>query len=259
MVQETGAEVGENRTASSTESASGLLAHLLPLRQTRLADQVYELLLLRVARGLYPVGTRLPSEPKLCTDFGVSRPVVREALARLRLDKIVRSRRGSGTWVEREPSDAFASIAPTGSIAEIIRSYEFRAGIEAEAAALAAQRREPRHLQAMERAALKLATALEQNEVGAEADIAFHHAVAEAAGNPLFVQAIEMLGTAMHNGITVARRLKLMTNSLRLHQVLHEHEAVLDAISRQDPEAARDAMHRHITKSRDRMLGFVGD
>jgi len=100
---------------------------------------------------------------------------------------------------------------------------------------------------------------LEQNEVGAEADIAFHHAVAEAAGNPLFVQAIEMLGNAMHNGITVARRLKLMTNSLRLHQVLHEHEAVLNAISRQDPEAARDAMHRHITKSRDRMLGFVGD
>ena len=102
-------------------------AALLPLRQARLADQVYELLLLQIARGAYRVGTRLPSEPQLCTDFGVSRPVVREALARLRVDNIVRSRRGSGTWVEREPSHAFAALAPSGTIAEMVRAYEFRA------------------------------------------------------------------------------------------------------------------------------------
>lgn len=234
-------------------------AGVLPLRQTRLADQVYELLLLQIARGAYRVGARLPSEPQLCVDFGVSRPVVREALARLRLDNIVRSRRGSGTWVEREPSHAFASIAPSGIIAELVRSYEFRAGVEAEAAALAAARRDSRQLQAMERAIAALAAALESNDVGAEPDIDFHRAVAAAAGNPLFVQAIDMLSATMRSGITVARRLKQVTNSDRLHQVLREHERVLDAIRSQDVETARSAMHHHISSSRDRMLGFVTD
>lgn len=247
-------------SAAVVESDEGQARPLvLPLRQTRLADQVYELLLLQIARGIYRVGSRLPSEPQLCADFGVSRPVVREALARLRLDNIVRSRRGSGTFVEREPSDAFASIAPSGSIAEIVRSYEFRAGIEAEAAALAAQRREGRDLQAMARAIEALAQALEKNDVGAEADIAFHRAVAAASRNSLFTQSIDMLHSAMRNGITVARRLKQESNSDRIHQVLVEHEAVLLAIRGRDPEGARDAMHRHITSSRDRMLGFVTD
>jgi len=232
---------------------------LLPLRQTRLADQVYELLLLQIARGAYGVGDRLPSEPQLCADFGVSRPVVREALARLRVDNIVRSRRGSGTWVEREPSHAFALLAPSGIVAEMVRAYEFRAGVEAEAAALAAQRRETRDLQAMEQAIAALAAALRRDEVGAEADIDFHRAVAQAARNPLFTQSIEMLSGAMRSGITVARRLKQITNSDRLNQVLGEHERVLAAIRAQDAETARSAMHHHVASSRDRMLGFVTD
>ena len=248
-----GAEVAE--AAAEVEGA----ASLLPLRQTRLADQVYEVLLLQIAHGLYRVGDRLPSEPQLCADFGVSRPVVREALARLRLDKIVRSRRGSGSWVEREPSDAFASFAPSGSVAEIVRSYEFRAGVEAEAAALAAQRRDAQDLRAMARAIETLSDALARKEVGAEADVDFHRAVAVASRNSLFTQSIDMLSSAMRNGITVARRLKQQSNSDRMHQVLDEHEAVLLAIREEDPERARAAMHRHITASRDRMLGFVAD
>ncbi|HLW28459.1 MAG TPA: FCD domain-containing protein [Kiloniellales bacterium] len=234
-------------------------APLFSLRQKRLADQVYEVLLLQIARGAYRVGQRLPSEPQLCNEFGVSRPVVREALARLRLDNIVRSRRGSGSWVEREPSDAIATIAPSGSIAEIVRSYEFRAGVEAEAAALAAQRREGRDLQVLARSIEVLAAALKRNEVGAKADIDFHRAVAVASRNSLFIQTVDMLSNSMRDGITVARRLKQQSNSDRIHQVLDEHEQVLLAIREEDPDRAREAMHRHITASRDRMLGFVTD
>lgn len=236
---------------------AGEAGGLLPLRQARLADQVYELLLLQIARGSYGVGARLPSEPKLCADFGVSRPVVREALARLRADNIVRSRRGSGTWVEREPSHAFASLAPSGTIAQMVRAYEFRAGIEAEAAALAAERREKRDLQAMEQAIDALAAALGRDEVGAGPDIAFHRAVALSTRNPLFAQGIEMLDGSIRSGIVVARRLKQLANGERLNQVLAEHDAVLAAIRGQDAEAARRAMHHHIASSRDRMLGFT--
>lgn len=240
-------------------SGEGSPAGLLPLRQSRLADQIYELLLLEIARGAYGVGARLPSEPQLCAEFRVSRPVVREALARLRADKIVRSRRGAGTWVEREPSHAFATLAPSGTVAQMLRAYEFRAGVEAEAAALAAARREARDLQAMEVAIATLAAALQRDEVGDEPDIEFHRAIALATGNPLFIQFIQLFDSSIRNGIIVARRLKLLTNRDRLNQVLSEHERVLEAIRARDAESARTAMHRHIATSRDRMLGFVVD
>jgi DNA-binding FadR family transcriptional regulator len=228
----------------------------LLLRKARLADQVYELLLLQIARGTYGVGTRLPSEPQLCQDFQVSRPVVREALARLRDDNILRSRRGSGSWVEREPSQALAGLAPSGTVAQMVRAYEFRAGVEAEAAALAAQRREKRDLQVMEQAIAALATALGRAEVGDEPDLAFHRAIALATRNPLFSQSMQMLDGSIRSGIVVARRLKQIASSDRLTQVLGEHEGILQAIRAQDPEAARRAMHHHIASSRDRMLGF---
>ncbi|SMF73698.1 transcriptional regulator, GntR family [Tistlia consotensis] len=255
MAQAKTAELAELPPPQPPDEAAA--AGLLPLRQARLADQVYELLLLQIARGAYGVGTRLPSEPQLCAEFGVSRPVVREALARLRADKIVRSRRGSGSFVEREPSRVVASLAPSGGIAQMVRAYEFRAGVEAEAAAIAAGRREKRDLAAMEQAIAELAAALQRNEVGDEPDLAFHRAVALATRNPLFIQSIQMLDGSIRSGIVVARRLKQLANSDRVGQVLTEHERVLAAIRGQDAEAARLAMHRHIDSSRDRMLGFA--
>ncbi|MEX2631922.1 MAG: FCD domain-containing protein [Tistlia sp.] len=255
MAEAKTAEVAERLPPPPPAGAAGG-GGLLPLRQARLADQVYELLLLQIARGTFGVGARLPSEPQLCSDFGVSRPVVREALARLRDANIVRSRRGSGSWVEREPSHAFASLAPSGTIAQMVRAYEFRAGVEAEAAALAAGRREKRDLQAMEQAIAALAAALKRDEVGDEPDLAFHRAIALATRNPLFSQSIQMLDGSIRSGIVVARRLKQLANSDRLNQVLAEHAQVLQAIRAQDPEAARRAMHHHIASSRDRMLGF---
>ena len=49
-------------------------------------------------------GEKLPSESQLCELYGVSRPVVREALSRLQADRVVISRHGSGTFVQRGPT-----------------------------------------------------------------------------------------------------------------------------------------------------------
>ena len=94
-------------------------AFFTPHRGSPLPDQVYEQLLMQIAVGRLAAGRRLPSEPALCTALGVSRPVVRAALARLRADGIVESRRGSGSYVVRGPSREFLRVAPSGSIAEL--------------------------------------------------------------------------------------------------------------------------------------------
>ncbi len=91
----------------------------------RLSGAVYERILALIVNGEFALNTRLPSEVSLSRQFGASRPVVREALARLREDKMIVSRQGSGSYVVRQPDHAVLRFAPAGSIADIQRFFEF--------------------------------------------------------------------------------------------------------------------------------------
>src|SRR5690606_8438842 len=69
----------------------------------KFSDQIYEQILRGIVNGEMTEGQRLPSEQSLANAYGVSRPVVREALARLRADGIIVSRHGSGSYVRHQP------------------------------------------------------------------------------------------------------------------------------------------------------------
>ena len=84
--------------------------------------------------------------------LGASRPVVREALARLREDGVIVSRQGSGSYVRRRPDLAILRFVPVGSIADVQRGFEFRVGLEGAAAALAAERWEEADIAEIRRA-----------------------------------------------------------------------------------------------------------
>jgi DNA-binding FadR family transcriptional regulator len=86
-------------------------------RSSAIYHQIVEL----IVTGEFAVNNRLPSEIELARRFGASRPVVREALARLRDDGIVVSRQGSGSYVKQRPDMAVLHFAPFGSIADIQR------------------------------------------------------------------------------------------------------------------------------------------
>ncbi|WP_344359667.1 FadR/GntR family transcriptional regulator, partial [Brachybacterium phenoliresistens] len=105
-----------------------------------LSDGIYERIYKSISAGDWPVGTKLPSEVELAVQFGVSRPVVREAMLRLRIDGLIESRQGAGTRVISVPSRSVIEFAEPGSIADLQRCYEFRVGVEGEAAYVAAQR-----------------------------------------------------------------------------------------------------------------------
>jgi GntR family transcriptional regulator len=76
----------------------------LPVRQTSLADQVYEIILNGISNGTYPAGIMLPSENQLAERFNVSRPTIRAAFARLVDRGYVKRRAGVGTYVTERPS-----------------------------------------------------------------------------------------------------------------------------------------------------------
>lgn len=220
----------------------------------RLSDTVYERIMGDILSGLYPVQKKLPTETVLAESYGVSRPVVRDALARLRADGIVASRQGSGTHVLRVPAPDFMAIAPAGSIADLMRSFEFRTALEGEAAALAAERRSERDLKELRSALKELEQAIRRGELGTDADIRFHNTIADATGNPFFKTALQTLSRYAAEGIEIARTLSLASSKARVQLVQKEHKRVLEKIIDGDVNGAREAMRAHLQNAKIRIL-----
>ncbi|MFW6187474.1 MAG: FadR/GntR family transcriptional regulator [Actinomycetota bacterium] len=221
-----------------------------------LTTTLVEELRARIIGGQISPGERLPSESTLIAEHGVSRTVVREAVARLQAEGLVHTRRGSGSYVLTPPSDpssAGAAARPVRTLEDRRRLLAYRIAVESEAAALAAAARTSRHLAALG-AALDGFERDGRNPSAALArDFEFHRGVAEASGNPYFVDALTGLGPTM---ISMPRyRLERGSTDAggpRLTPVAAEHRAVLDAITAGDPLAASAAMRTHLSNSRRR-------
>lgn len=226
-------------------------------RDPSLADQVYDRLLADIVEGRYPLQSRLPPEETLAQSCGVSRPVLRAALARLRDDGMIASRRGSGHYVARRPDRSVMRFVPLGSITDIQRCYEFRADVESAAAGWAAQRRDEADLAALEQAHLFMETSYRQQALGVDADQLLHRSIARATKNPFFVTVLESLAQQIAFGMQLSRSLTLLAAPARQALVQAEHRAIIDAIRDQNPTAASVAMRSHIMAARDRM--FVGE
>jgi GntR family transcriptional repressor for pyruvate dehydrogenase complex len=225
-----------------------------PLRQSKLSDRLYEQIFALIVSGELPENAKLPTEAEISARFGVSRPVVREALARLRDDGIIYSRQGSGSYVRSRPDEAVLRFTPIGSIADIQRCYEFRLDLEPGAAALAALRRDTDSIAAIEAALQSLEQILRTAELGVDADFQFHMAIAKASRNQFYAATMASLHRNVTFGMNLARNLTLTRPRARLDLVQGEHIAVLDAIRAGDPAAARQAMWLHIDNARHRVF-----
>ncbi|HWK95380.1 MAG TPA: FadR/GntR family transcriptional regulator [Pseudolabrys sp.] len=218
---------------------------------------IYQRIFETIVNGEFAVNARLPSETELATRFGASRPVVREALARLRDDGVIVSRQGSGSYVKRRPDVAVLNLSPGGSIDDIQRCFEFRHGLEGTAAALAAERWEDADLAEIRASFAALEEAIKNAELGVEADERFHSAVARATHNPYYVSVQSSLQPHIRYGMNVNRNLSLLRAAERVRLVQDEHRAILEAIVNRDPDKARDAMQLHIANARRRMFEGV--
>lgn len=222
---------------------------------SRFADRIYEQILEQIVSGQCAIGDRLPSEDQLAKIHSVSRPVIREALSRLHADGVVVTRRGAGTFVQRQPGREFLRLAPIGGIADLMRCFEFRIALEGEAAYLAAQRRTEEHLAAIDEAFEKLNEANAASELGVKEDIDLHVAIARASRNQLFVQTLDALAIHVFNGMNITRNISLLRSRKRRVLVQEEHRRIVDAIRASDDELARTAMRAHIDNARHRALG----
>lgn len=221
-----------------------------------LSDAVYQKVYERISSGEWPEGTRLPTEVELADTFGVSRTVIREALLRLRIDGLVASKQGAGTRVIGAPSQQVLEFAEPGSIADIQRCYEFRVGVEGEAARLAAARSSRARIDDIGATLKEMDRCIANGGLGADEDIAFHIAVAQASENDYFVRTIQSVTRAIRIGISIAATLSARPAAVRLATANSEHGAIFEAIRNGEADLARERMQAHIESARRRV--FVG-
>ena len=243
----------------ATARLSRLSPHLTALRPLapprNLTREVMERLSAEIMGGHLKPGARLPTEQAMMVAMGVSRTVVREAVAALRAEGLVTTRQGVGAFVASDAGRRPFRIDPEGlkSIGEVLNVVELRMGVEIESAGLAAERGSAGDMRAIRGALAAMDTAFARGESGVDEDVAFHRAIASATANPQFVRFLEFLGRFVIPRRTVRPTAERgAEQQAYLARIQDEHRAICAAIQQRDPTAARGAMRRHLTNSRER-------
>lgn len=224
------------------------------MSEGRLADRAYtEIVRIINDQGMVS-GDRLPSEARLADLFGMSRTIVREALARLASDGITEARRGAGSYVKRRPSDRLGSHMPMDALAATLGTYEVRFVLEAEAARLAAQRRSHQQLEGIERALSALRAALLSNAPAHDEDWNLHRSIAEATGNAAFPPVFDHLREAVMQILRAGVEISRARPPEVIGAMMDEHDAIVDAIRARDADGAALAMRWHLSQGRKRLM-----
>ncbi|QVM95818.1 FadR family transcriptional regulator [Pseudomonas sp. SORT22] len=208
-----------------------------------LVEQAVEQLRQRVASGAWTVGQRLPTEPELAAELGISRNTVREAMRVLAFSGLVEVRQGDGSYLRTavDPLQALQAL----SRCDLEQARETRHILEAEAIGLAALRRSEEDLQGL-REALKHSSAhfhddLEQY-IGC--DLVFHQRLVDAAHNPALSELYRYF-----SGVVAATLHHNLSHAPRCQLVFDLHGQILDAIEQRDPDKAKALSRTLINES----------
>ncbi len=219
-----------------------------------LVVQVRDVIRGQIAMGTYKPGDRLPSEAQLTQEFSVSRTVVREAIAALRSEGLVAPRQGAGVFV-LEPvtpeAPPFRNI-DLARVSSLIEMLELRTAVEGDAAGFAALRHSPAQEEKILECFDAFRALAQRGEPTAEADFAFHMAIAAATNNPRFQEFLQMLGPNLIPRRAVSDSAETAAPADYLRLLDAEHEAIVAAIQSGDEDGARTAMRSHLKNSQAR-------
>ena len=234
-------------------------------RKPKLSETVVAAIRKQLAAGEIQPGHKLPTEEKLTETFGVSRTVIREALANLAADGLVEPRQGAGVFVRDHPALTLGALSQEISkVSQAINVLEVRMGIEVEASGLAAVRRNAAQAARIQEAFFEFERLLKLGEPTGKADFAFHREIAAATNNSLYVEMLDALGdrTIPCDRTSPWYSIEVLSADY-LTKLQREHLLVLKAISDGDAPAAREAMRAHLVAAQarysDRLVGQQAD
>lgn len=233
----------DRNNSSDKRRGRRVLAHV---QRHPLAAQAAELLLDRIRAGEWRLGHKLPGETTLAAQLGIGRSTLREAIRELAGKGVLESRQGAGVFVTAlDITEDWDAVLRRTDIVTVI---EARIAIEAEGAALAAQRRTPTDLRAMWRVLAARAERHDSVEDLVDADAAFHRTVVLAAHNDVLTGMFDAFVPRLRHAMIDMLRIRPLKDERGDHRA---HEVLLDAIRSRDTAAAATASRVHLTSLKD--------
>jgi len=220
------------------------------VRTARLYEQIVEQIEESIREGRLKPGNQLPAERELAQQFGVSRTAVREAMKTLCEKGLVEAYSGRGTFVtsgkSRSAKHSLNWPVHSGDALDARYVTELREILEPELTALAAKRIEDQQLAMMREAVDAMDRSMQDPEAYIEADLDFHLALAEAAGNPLILSLLDSIVDVLREERLGVFRVRGGPTRGQVH-----HKLILKAIERHNPAKARQAMIAHMQQIHD--------
>jgi len=224
-----------------------------------LVDRIEAALEEMIVKGDLSVGTRLPGERTLMQRLGVSRPVVREAISRLKSRGLLRVYPSKGTFVTGTPEwgvDSQWQSWMVGDRERALAMSEVADCLNVRAAELAALRAGEADLAELRLAHECFEQQCERRNVPdiVHWDKVFHHRVAVCAGNPVLVSFLKQI----HEAMKATHRSTLAAPSTT-ERSLGEHRELLAAIEARDSARAARAALAHADSARREILRETAD
>ncbi|AUG55549.1 FadR/GntR family transcriptional regulator [Thalassospira marina] len=230
-------------------------------RKVSLTEKVISSLRREIESGNLTPGSKLPTEPALTEQFGVSRTVVREAIAALKADGLLEPRQGAGVFVlAPAPRKNAGSIFDVdfAQISDVLEILELRMAVEIEAAGLACARSSVAQQAKIYEALREMEVQVQSGSPAEKADYEFHRAIADATNNRRYGEFLEYLGDKTIPRAQLRRKpAEAEDQKAYMDKILAEHHRIYDAISLRDAEGAREAMREHLSQSQARYQSLL--
>ncbi|AID02006.1 FadR family transcriptional regulator [Staphylococcus xylosus] len=226
----------------------------MKISNTKIYEQVADIILEQIKAGDYQVGDKLPSIQKIGKQYGVSVASVREALNALRTIGIIEMKQGYGTFIKQTEPTFFELGDKFTSLSQIKELLELREIVESATVEKAALYRTEEDLVELKQALVEMGQAVIDGTSGEKADLEFHLAIAKAAKNTLLVELLNNISELMRNSMEETRKIFIYSKQKTMNKLLEEHDVIYQAILQQNDVKAVDAMRAHLLEVKETIL-----
>jgi GntR family transcriptional regulator, transcriptional repressor for pyruvate dehydrogenase complex len=231
-----------------------VVEQLRPVTRPRLYEVIVEQLCAYMSDNDLSEGDRLPAERDLAAKLGVSRASLSQALVALEVQGVLSVRHGDGAVLVRRPTEERAVRALREHADRIPDIIEARAALEVKLASLAATRRTDAEMVAIDAAINIMEAEIDAGDRGVLGDEMFHETITAAAHSSLLAKLMHEIA-----GLIRETRIESLSQQNRPRASLEGHRRIADAVRKQDPKAASQAMADHIQLVSDVALLREGD
>lgn len=231
---------------------------LKPIKKKRLFEEIILAIEDFIQLEAIKPGERLPSENELAEIFQVSKTAVREAMSVLQVNGVIEKRTGAGIFLKELEGKSIAEQLTTNMFQkrEIKEIFEFRRGLEVEAAAIAAERATEKDIGKIKQAQVRLTEVHSSGGLGVEEDFMFHYSIVLASHNSIYIDIFDKLSNKLEEGLMLS---KFQSSRLpgRFKEAFEEHDHILLAIIEKDSHKAAEAMRYHLVQNEQKIWANI--